>query len=162
MRAIRYFERVKFLAITASNLDEFFMKRIGGLKQQAIAGMQELTVDGRTPQRQIAECLVEVREFEAAQRALLPELLKRLRESGIDILAFEQLSVAEQAAIREYYLLNIFPLMTPQAMDPAHPFLHLQPLAESAGYAARTRRYRALAGAGKSAGWTRHPTLRAG
>src|SRR5579872_3358280 len=73
-------ERVKFLAITASNLDEFFMKRIGGLKQQAIAGMQELTDDGRTPQQQIAECLVEVREFEAAQRALLPVLLKRLGE----------------------------------------------------------------------------------
>src|ERR1700719_351377 len=54
-------ERVKFLAITASNLDEFFMKRIGGLKQQAIAGMQELTDDGRTPQQQIAECLAEVR-----------------------------------------------------------------------------------------------------
>ena len=70
-------ERVKFLAITASNLDEFFMKRIGGLKQQAIAGMQELTVDGRTPQQQIAECLAEVREFEAEQRALLPDLLKR-------------------------------------------------------------------------------------
>src|SRR5271170_7541505 len=115
-------ERLKFLAITASNLDEFFMKRIGGLKQQAIAGMQELTVDGRTPQQQIAECLAEVREFEAAQHALLPELLERLRESGIDILAFEQLSVAEQAAIREYYLRNIFPLMTPQTMDPAHPF----------------------------------------
>jgi len=115
-------ERVKFLAITASNLDEFFMKRIGGLKQQAIAGMQELTDDGRTPQQQIAECLAEVREFEAAQRALLPELLERLRESDIDILSFEQLSVAEQAAIREYYLRNIFPLMTPQAMDPAHPF----------------------------------------
>src|SRR6202167_1332118 len=94
-------ERVKFLAITASNLDEFFMKRIGGLKQQAIAGMQELTDDGRTPQQQIAECLAEVREFEAEQRALLPELLKRLRESGIDILSFEQLSVAEQAGIRE-------------------------------------------------------------
>ncbi len=58
-------ERVKFLAITASNLDEFFMKRIGGLKQQAIAGMQELTDDGRTPQQQIAECLVEIRAFEA-------------------------------------------------------------------------------------------------
>ena len=115
-------ERVKFLAITASNLDEFFMKRIGGLKQQAIAGMQELTDDGRTPQQQIAECLVEIREFEAAQRALLPELLKRLRESDIDILSFEQLSAAEQAAIREHYLRNIFPLVTPQAMDPAHPF----------------------------------------
>jgi polyphosphate kinase len=115
-------ERVKFLAITASNLDEFFMKRIGGLKQQAIAGMQELTDDGRTPQQQIAECLAEVRSFEAEQRALLPELLKRLRDSDIDILYFEQLSPAEQATIREHYLRNIFPLMTPQAMDPAHPF----------------------------------------
>src|ERR1700730_7437940 len=115
-------ERVKFLAITASNLDEFFMKRIGGLKQQAIAGMQELTDDGRTPQQQIAECLTEVRQFEAEQRTLLPELLKRLREHDIHVLAFEQLTAAEQGAIREYYLRNIFPLMTPQAMDPAHPF----------------------------------------
>src|SRR5690348_4461335 len=115
-------ERVKFLAITASNLDEFFMKRIGGLKQQAIAGMQELTDDGRTPQQQIAECLVEIRAFEAAQRALLPVLLGRLAEADIHVVSFEQLSPAEQAAIREYYLRNIFPLMTPQAMDPAHPF----------------------------------------
>ena len=115
-------ERVKFLAITASNLDEFFMKRIGGLKQQAVAGMQELTDDGRTPQQQIAECLAEVRAFEAEQRALLPDLLKRLAEADIHILAFDQLSPAEQAAIREYYLRNIFPLVTPQAMDPAHPF----------------------------------------
>jgi polyphosphate kinase len=115
-------ERVKFLAITASNLDEFFMKRIGGLKQQAIAGMQELTVDGRTPQQQITECLVEIRAFEAEQRALLPALLKRLDEADIHILAFDELSPAEQAAIREYYLRNIFPLVTPQAMDPAHPF----------------------------------------
>jgi polyphosphate kinase len=115
-------ERVKFLAITASNLDEFFMKRIGGLKQQAIAGMQELTDDGRTPQQQIAECLAEVRQFESGQRALLPVLLKRLGECDIHVLAFEQLTAAEQAAIREYYLRNIFPLMTPQAMDPAHPF----------------------------------------
>src|SRR5579863_9707124 len=100
-------ERVKFLAITASNLDEFFMKRIGGLKQQAIAGMQELTDDGRTPQQQIAECLVEIRAFEAEQRALLPVLLKRLADAEIHVLAFDQLSPAEQAAIREYYLRNI-------------------------------------------------------
>src|SRR5581483_7251049 len=115
-------ERVKFLAITASNLDEFFMKRIGGLKQQVVAGMRELTVDGRTPQQQIAECLAEVREFEAQQRALWPALRARLAEHGIEVLSFEQLSAAEQAAIREYYLRNIFPLMTPQTIDPAHPF----------------------------------------
>src|SRR5262252_1597869 len=56
-------ERVKFLAITGSNLDEFFMKRIGGLKQQVAAGVQEPTVDGRTPQQQIAECYAEIRDF---------------------------------------------------------------------------------------------------
>ena len=54
-------ERIKFLAITASNLDEFFMKRIGGLKQQVVAGMHELTVDGRSPQQQINDCYLVVR-----------------------------------------------------------------------------------------------------
>ena len=98
------------------------MKRIGGLKQQAIAGMQELTVDGRTPQQQIGECLAEIRAFEAEQQALLTVLLKQLAEADIQVLTFEQLSAAEQATIREFYLRNIFPLITPQAMDPAHPF----------------------------------------
>jgi polyphosphate kinase len=115
-------ERVKFLAITASNLDEFFMKRIGGLKQQVVAGMHELTVDGRTPQQQIAECLAQAREFDAQQRALLPVLLAKLREYNIDVLAWQQLKPDEQVAIRESYFRNIFPLMTPLAMDPAHPF----------------------------------------
>ncbi|HKM99386.1 MAG TPA: polyphosphate kinase 1 [Candidatus Binataceae bacterium] len=115
-------ERLKFLAITASNLDEFFMKRIGGLKQQVAAGMHELTVDGRTPQQQIAECLAEIRDFEPRQRALLPVLLEKLSAYGIQVLSFDQLSGEEQAAIRDSYFRNIFPLMTPQALDPAHPF----------------------------------------
>jgi polyphosphate kinase len=115
-------ERVKFLAITASNLDEFFMKRIGGLKQQVVAGMHELTVDGRTPHQQIAECLVQAREFDAQQRALLPVLLAKLRDYSIDVLSWDQLTPEEQVAIRESYFRNIFPLMTPLAMDPAHPF----------------------------------------
>jgi polyphosphate kinase len=115
-------ERVKFLAITASNLDEFFMKRIGGLKQQVVAGLQELTVDGRTPQQQIAECLAEVREFELRQRELWPALLEKLRAHKIEVLDFEALTPDERTAMREYYVRNIFPLITPQAMDPAHPF----------------------------------------
>ncbi len=115
-------ERVKFLAITASNLDEFFMKRIGGLKQQVVAGMQEKTVDGRTPQQQIAECLAQARDFELEQRKLWPALVDKLREYGIEVLAWDQLKSDEQAAIRDYYVKNIFPLMTPLAMDPAHPF----------------------------------------
>ncbi len=115
-------ERLKFLAITASNLDEFFMKRIGGLKQQVVAGMQELTVDGRTPQQQIAECYLVVREIEQRQRELGPEILGQLENFGIRLRPYSSLAADERKTIREYYYKNIFPLVTPQAMDPAHPF----------------------------------------
>ncbi len=115
-------ERVKFLAITASNLDEFFMKRIGGLKQQVVAGMQELTVDGRSPRQQIAECYAKVREIEQEQREVLPELLALLRSHDIHLMAYHELAADEQAAMRDDYFRNVFPLVTPQAMDPAHPF----------------------------------------
>jgi polyphosphate kinase len=115
-------ERVKFLAITASNLDEFFMKRIGGLKQQVGAGMQELTIDGRSPQQQITESYVRVRELEARQRQVLPELLELLNGHDIRLQAYGELTADEQHLLREYYFRNVFPLVTPQAMDPAHPF----------------------------------------
>jgi polyphosphate kinase len=115
-------ERVKFLAITASNLDEFFMKRIGGLKQQVAAGLQELTIDGRTPQQQIDESYVRVHELESRQREILPELTSALAEHDIHILRYDELNDDQQEEIREYYFRNIFPLVTPQAMDPAHPF----------------------------------------
>ncbi|HSU89917.1 MAG TPA: polyphosphate kinase 1 [Sporolactobacillaceae bacterium] len=115
-------ERLKFLAITASNLDEFFMKRIGGLKQQVVAGMQELTVDGRTPQQQIAECYLVVREQEQRQRELGPQILAQLEQYGIRLRPYSSLTADERKTIREYYYKNIFPLVTPQAMDPAHPF----------------------------------------
>src|SRR5262249_7432204 len=115
-------ERVKFLAITASNLDEFFMKRIGGLKQQIAAGVQDPTVDGRTPQQQVAECYTEIHDLERQQHALLAELLRLLVEHDIAVCGYEQLSVAEQAELRATYLANVFPLVTPLAIDPAHPF----------------------------------------
>ncbi len=115
-------ERLKFLAITASNLDEFFMKRIGGLKQQVAAGVQELTVDGRTPHQQIAESYTEVRDFQRRQRQIVDELLAALIPHGISVAGYEELSADEQAGVREYYYGNIFPLVTPLAIDPAHPF----------------------------------------
>jgi polyphosphate kinase len=115
-------ERLRFLAITASNLDEFFMKRIGGLKQQVAAGVQELTVDGRTPQWQIAECYDHVRRQEQRQREILPSLLGMLMAHGISIVSYRELSGEERASLREYYFANIFPLVTPLAIDPAHPF----------------------------------------
>jgi polyphosphate kinase len=115
-------ERVKFLAITASNLDEFFMKRIGGLKQQAVVGMQELTVDGRTPQQQIIECYERIRAFEQAQREVLTELLGLLEQQGIRVHTYDELTKEQRQALRDEYCKTIFPLVTPQAMDPAHPF----------------------------------------
>jgi polyphosphate kinase len=115
-------ERVKFLAITASNLDEFFMKRIGGLKQQAASGVVALTIDGRSPQTQIAECLELVRQQEQRQREILVLLVKELRTHGIAVLSYEDLSISQQNDLRDHYITNIFPLVTPLAIDPAHPF----------------------------------------
>jgi polyphosphate kinase len=115
-------ERVKFLSIVGSNLDEFFMKRIGGLKQQVGAGVRELTVDGRTPQEQILECGQAIRDLVDRKRKLLRLLTEELHEEGIVLARHDELSESDQSSLRDYYLKNIFPLVTPQAMDPAHPF----------------------------------------
>jgi polyphosphate kinase len=115
-------ERLKFLAIVSSNLDEFFMKRIGGLKLQVGAGVQDLTVDGRTPEQQIEECYPVVRDLEAETRKLLPQVLEKLAEHGVGIESYQSLDESEQQQLREHYITNIFPLVTPQAVDSAHPF----------------------------------------
>ena len=115
-------ERVKFIAIVGSNLDEFFMKRIGGLKQQVGAGFHRLTADGRSPQQQIDECNDLVRRLEARQRQVLDGVIDRLAEHDIVVTGVEKLSKEDQEALRQYYIKNVFPLVTPQATDPAHPF----------------------------------------
>ena len=115
-------ERVKFLAIVSSNLDEFFMKRIGGLKQQVGAGVQKLTVDGRTPQQQIDEAQAVVSEIESRKERLIPEVLSRLAEHGIEVVDYSDLKEEERDTLRKHYIENIMPLVTPQSIDPAHPF----------------------------------------
>ena len=115
-------ERVKFLAITGSILDEFFMKRVGGLKQQVAAGVHELTVDGRTPIQQISEAYDVIRPLAVEQQALWVELRRRLSDAGVQVASYESLREKDRKWLRDDYLDNIFPLVTPQAMDPAHPF----------------------------------------
>ena len=115
-------ERVKFLAIVANTLDEFFMKRIGGLKQQVGAGMQDLSVDGRTPAQQIVESLEMVKGTERRARELLARLTALLADEQIHILGYDDLEPKVKKALREHYEDNVFPLVTPQSMDPAHPF----------------------------------------
>lgn len=115
-------ERVKFLAIVGANLDEFFMKRIGGLKQQLAAGVQELTIDGRTPRQQLQECHVQVRTLVTDKAVLYRQLVQLLDEKGIEVMGWKNLSSREQKALRELYARDIYPLLTPQSIDPAHPF----------------------------------------
>jgi polyphosphate kinase len=115
-------ERVKFLAIVSSNLDEFFMKRIGGLKQQVAAGVREPTIDGRTPQQQIADCYRVVAALDQRRHELFTDLVHRLRKHDIILTAIQHLEQKDRAFLREYYVKNVYPLVTPQAMDPAHPF----------------------------------------
>lgn len=115
-------ERLRFIAITSTILDEFFMKRIGGLKQQVGAHLQRLTSDGRTPQQQITECCTVIRDIEAHKEEILLEILRSLNANGVRLMSYDQLTEKEKSDLREYFLENIFPLVTPQAIDPAHPF----------------------------------------
>ena len=114
--------RVFFLAVVGSNLDEFFMKRIGGLKQQVGAAVRSLSVDGMLPQEQIDACHEEVREILRRQMDLEIELQRLLSDEDINILSYSDLNKADRADLDKYFHEEIYPLLTPQGMDPAHPF----------------------------------------
>jgi polyphosphate kinase len=115
-------ERIFFFAVVGSNLDEFFMKRIGGLKQQIGASVKELSVDGRLPEEQIGACYEVVREIITQQEEMKPQLAKLLIKEGIVIQSYSALSEEDKKGIDLYFKNEIYPLLTPQGMDPAHPF----------------------------------------
>ncbi len=115
-------ERAKFIAIVSANIDEFFQKRIGGLKQQVGAQVHSVTPDGRTPQQQVADCLELITSLEKKKVRVLEKTVGDLRAAGVWVAPFGELDAQQQAWVREHYVRNIFPLVTPQAMDPAHPF----------------------------------------
>ncbi|MFL6289351.1 MAG: polyphosphate kinase 1 [Thermoanaerobaculia bacterium] len=116
-------ERLKFLAIFDNNLDEFFMKRVGGLKQQLASNIRELPPDSRTPRQQLAEIHATVRPLLARQRRLFAEdLLPALRQHGLEILLWDELRASERRHLSEEFRRKLFPVLTPLAVDPAHPF----------------------------------------
>jgi polyphosphate kinase len=116
-------ERVKFLAILTNNLDEFFMKRIGGLKQQIEVGVTELSPDGRTPEEQWAMALDTCRGMFASQSACYHDAVHDLlAEAGIDVLEYGELTETERASLRSYFETDVLPTLTPLTFDPAHPF----------------------------------------
>ncbi len=115
-------DRLKFIAIVGSNLDEFFMKRIGGLKQQVEAKVATVGPDGRTPVQQLIECQAMIRTLESAKQKATVEVLGLLEQHGIFIRRYTDLEITAQAELRDHYINNIFPIVTPLAMDPGHPF----------------------------------------
>ncbi len=116
-------ERLKFMAIFDSNLDEFFMKRVGGLKQQLASNLRELPPDSRTPSQQLAEIHTAVRPLLDRQRRVLNrELLPALREHGLEILPWDELKAGERQHLASEFRKKLFPILTPLAFDPAHPF----------------------------------------
>jgi polyphosphate kinase len=119
-------ERVKFLSIVSSNLDEFFMVRVAGLQKQAASGSQEVSVDGLPAAVQLQLIREEVRRLvEEIQDHLRDELLPSLEREGIRILDIATLSPKERSALDSYFLQEVFPVLTPLAFDPARPFPHI-------------------------------------
>ena len=122
-------ERVKFLAIVGSNLDEFFMVRVAGLKEQVAAGVVDLPPDGMTPTEQLAsinEVAAEI--MREARQCFSHELLPRLEAEGISIQGYSQLDDTQQAAVKCYFNEMVFPVLTPLAFDPGRPFPHISNL----------------------------------
>ncbi len=122
-------ERVKYLAIFHSNLDEFFMIRVSGLQEQVESGLIDPSPDGLTAREQLAIIREQVIEQKLlADRVLSLELLPRLSQAGIHIYDYKNLNKRQKLAMKEYFLTTIFPVLTPLAVDPGHPFPHISNL----------------------------------
>ncbi len=134
-------ERFRFLSIFHSNLDEFFMVRVAGLKQQVAAGVTKRTADGRTPSEQleaIAERLHPM--ITTAQETLHGQLLPLLERAGIRIVGLGDLDESQRISLDRYFEDEVFPVLTPLAVDPGHPFPYISNLSLSLAVTVRDRR----------------------
>lgn len=126
-------ERVRFLAIFSSNLDEFFQVRVAGLKHQVAAHLVEKTADGLTAEEQLRAIAATVRGLQARHEAcLLDEVLPALMAEGVSLLtAWSDLTAADRKHVAHYFDQHVFPVLTPLAVDPAHPFPYISNLSLS-------------------------------
>ncbi|MBX3571044.1 MAG: RNA degradosome polyphosphate kinase [Mesorhizobium sp.] len=115
-------ERVRFLSISAANLDEFFMVRVAGLAGQVREGITTKSADGRTPEQQLEQLLREVSRLQADQQVSLSLLFGLLENARIEVVRGENLSREERDWLEGHFLETIFPVLTPLSIDPAHPF----------------------------------------
>ncbi len=116
-------ERARFLSIASTNMDEFFRKRVGGLKRQAAAGVSTLSPDGRTPEEQLVLTRAAVLKLQDTMCDTWAALREQLRaEIGVHVHDYDDLSEAERRHLYQHFQENIFPILTPLAVDPGHPF----------------------------------------
>ena len=115
-------ERVRFLSISASNLDEFFMVRVAGLKAHQALRVEEFSVDGLTPTQQLNAITVEADRLVTSQHEVWRELSSALAETGMNVIGDETIDDLAEAWLDKHFREQIFPVLTPQAIDPAHPF----------------------------------------
>jgi polyphosphate kinase len=124
-------ERLKFLAIFSSNLDEFFMVRVAGLRRQMASAHPHLTPDGLTPHDQLAAIRKRVSVLLEERRGCLESLLRELSAKGVRLVEMRDLDAGERRAIDEQFESQIFPVLTPLAVDPGHPFPYVSNLSLS-------------------------------
>lgn len=116
-------ERVKFLNIYFSNLDEFFMKRVGGLKRQHLAGVASISHDGLTAEQQLRKIYRKVLDLNSTiEDLILKDLIPSLKKEKIRILKWKELSDAEVEWCKRFFIERVFPVLTPMAVDLGHPF----------------------------------------
>ena len=115
-------ERVRFLSISAANLDEFFMVRVAGLAGQVREGIATKSPDGRTPEQQLEQLLLEVGRLQQDQQESFSGLMDLLSAEGIEIIQADALTKDELPWLDEHFMDSVFPVLTPLSIDPAHPF----------------------------------------
>jgi polyphosphate kinase len=122
-------ERVNFLAIFASNLDEFFMVRVAGLKRRIATGLAVTSASGLSPQDVLTQISEEAHRLqERHAKAFIDDIKPQLKEKGVKLVRWAALEESEKSSLSEYFQNQIFPVLTPLAVDPAHPFPYISGL----------------------------------